>query len=44
MMEGDKKFKFQYDNTLSSINLFSFGSSLVFKFQYDNTLRLELKF
>ena len=32
-------FKFQYDNTLSDVNLLIDVYNLLFKFQYDNTLR-----
>ena len=32
-------FKFQYDNTLSSVVIHDKESHKKFKFQYDNTLR-----
>ena len=38
-----KKFKFQYDNTLSKKNSKLFYYRLIFKFQYDNTLRRGYK-
>ena len=36
-----KKFKFQYDNTLSHTSSAFSPSVVVFKFQYDNTLSLS---
>ena len=35
------KFKFQYDNTLSSEKLIYNFKRIIFKFQYDNTLSIN---
>ena len=37
------KFKFQYDNTLSTEDLVKTQKKLEFKFQYDNTLSRDYK-